>query len=430
MSNLSIGLAGLGVVGSKTAELLISRANYWLNKTGRLICLTAVSARDKNKERGVDLTSVDFEADAISLAQRNDIDVVIELIGGSEGPARTLVETALHSGKHVVTANKALIAHHGHALVALAEQKGVKLFFEAAVAGGIPALKVLREGLAANQIHRVTGILNGTCNYILSEMTQTGRDFDDVLAEAQAKGFAEADPSFDVDGIDAAHKLAILAALAYGEQIDFLSVNIAGIRSITDTDIAYAGDLGYVIKLLGIAERSGIRAVQPCLIACSGQLANINGALNAVAFEAEPVKTILITGPGAGAGPTTSAVIADVLDIASGRGALPFGRAVDTLDPPSQVTHDPEERRYYLRAMVPDRAGVLSAITSILKEKDISIESMLQKGQSDDAPVALVMTLHPAQSDKVSAACDALSETDFINGNVLALPILDMTELR
>jgi homoserine dehydrogenase len=428
MSHLSLGLAGLGVVGAKTAELLMSQADIWQQKTGKKLTLTAVSARDRTKDRGIDLSGVDFEEDPVALAHRGDIDVVIELIGGSEGPARALVEAALASGKHVVTANKALIAHHGQELAKLAEQHGVQLFFEAAVAGGIPALKVLREGLAANHISRVTGILNGTCNYILTEMTQTGRDFGDVLAEAQAKGFAEADPSFDVDGVDAAHKLAILAALAYGEQIDFSSVNISGIRSITGTDIAYAGELGYVIKLLGIAERSGIRSVQPCLIAHNDQLAKIDGALNAVAFEAEPVQTVLTTGPGAGAGQTSSAVLADVLDIATGRGGLPFGRFVDTLGPSAHVPHDPEERRYYLRAMVPDRAGILSAITSILKDKDISVESMLQRGQSEDAPVALVMTLHPARADAVLAACDVLTASDFINGSVLALPILDRIE--
>ena len=324
----------------------------------------------------------------------------------------------------MVTANKALIAHHGQRLAGLAEQNGVRLKFEAAVAGGIPALKVLREGLAGNEIKRVTGILNGTCNYILSEMTQTGRGFDDVLSEAQDKGYAEADPSFDVDGVDAAHKLAILAALAFAEQIDFEAVQVSGIRQITDTDIAYGGELGYIIKLLGHAEPQTPAVVQPCLVAKTGQLAQISGALNAVEFRAEPVQTILCTGPGAGAGPTASAVLADLIDVASVRGGLPFGMRVGQLAKAAPKT-DKLARRFYLRLMVNDETGVLSAVTSILRDKQISVESMLQKGQSDDAPVALVLTTHPTEQSRIQAASDILSEARFVSGAVLALPIID-----
>ena len=306
-SELTIAIAGLGVVGAETARQLVKAAERLSARAGRCLRLVAVSARS-DTNRGFDQTGIIFEADALALARRADVDVVIELVGGEGGVALALVETALQGGKHVVTANKALIAHHGQRLAGLAEKAGVRLKFEAAVAGGIPALKVLREGLAGNEIQRVTGILNGTCNYILSEMTQTGRSFDDVLAEAQAKGYAEADPSFDVDGVDAAHKLAILAAMAFAEQIDFDAVQITGIRQITDTDIAYAGELGYVIKLLGHAQPQSPATVQPCLVAKTSQLAQIGGALNAVEFKAEPVQTVLCTGPGAGAGPTASAV--------------------------------------------------------------------------------------------------------------------------
>lgn len=423
MSELRIAIAGLGVVGAETARQLVTAADRLSARAGVALRLVAISARS-DKDRGFDAAGLAFEADALALAARDDVDVVVELIGGADGVACELVEASLNAGKHVVTANKALIAHHGQRLAGLAEQNGVRLKFEAAVAGGIPALKVLREGLAGNEIKRVTGILNGTCNYILSEMTQTGRGFDDVLSEAQDKGYAEADPSFDVDGVDAAHKLAILAALAFAEQIDFEAVQVSGIRQITDTDIAYAGELGYIIKLLGHAEPQSPAVVQPCLVAKTGQLAQISGALNAVEFRAEPVQTILCTGPGAGAGPTASAVLADLIDVASVRGGLPFGMRVGQLAKAAPKT-DKLARRFYLRLMVNDETGVLSAVTSILRDNQISVESMLQKGQSDDAPVALVLTTHPTEQSRIQAASDILSEARFVSGAVLALPIID-----
>ena len=422
-SDLTIAIAGLGVVGAETARQLVQAADRLSARAGRRLCLVAVSARS-DSDRGFDRTGIAFEADVLALAKRADVDVVIELVGGEGGIALKLAETALRAGKHVVTANKALIAHHGQRLAELAEQAGVRLKFEAAVAGGIPALKVLREGLAGNQIKRVTGILNGTCNYILSEMTQTGRGFDDVLAEAQVKGFAEADPSFDVDGVDAAHKLAILAAMAFAEQIDFGAVQITGVRQITDTDIAHAGELGYVIKLLGDAQPQSPATVQPCLVAKTSQLAQIGGALNAVEFKAEPVQTVLCTGPGAGAGPTASAVLADVIDVAASRGGLPFGMRVGQLARATKKTDD-RARRYYLRLMVMDETGVLSTVTSILRDQQISVESMLQRGHSDDKPVALVLTTHPTASAQIKAACSNFSSASFISGEVMALPIVD-----
>ena len=423
MPELNIAIAGLGVVGAETARQLVRAADSLSARAGTPLRLVAVSARH-DKDRGFDMTGIDFVADPVALAARDDVDVVVELIGGSDGVALDLVDAALAAGKHVVTANKALIAHHGQRLAGRAEEGGVRLKFEAAVAGGIPALKVLREGLAGNEIKRVTGILNGTCNYILSEMTQTGRSFDDVLAEAQAKGYAEADPSFDIDGVDAAHKLAILAALAFAEQIDFDAVQISGIRQITDTDIAYAGELGYIIKLLGHAEPQTPATVQPCLVAKTGQLAQIGGALNAVEFRAEPVQTIVCTGPGAGAGPTASAVLADLIDVASSRGGLPFGMRVGQLAKAAAKTNK-LARRFYLRLMVTDETGVLSAVTAILRDQQISVESMLQKSQSDDAPVALVLTTHPTEQSRIEAAGKILSEARFVTGDVLALPVID-----
>jgi len=422
-TDLTIAIAGLGVVGAETARQLVHASDRLAARAGRCLRLVAVSARS-DSDRGFDRTGIAFESDALALARRADVDVVIELIGGEGGIALALTEAALQAGKHVVTANKALIAHHGQRLAGLAEQAGVRLKFEAAVAGGIPALKVLREGLAGNDIRRVTGILNGTCNYILSEMTHTGRDFDDVLAEAQAKGYAEADPSFDIDGIDAAHKLSILAAMAFAEQIDFGALQVTGIRQVTDTDISYAGELGYVIKLLGHAQPQSPATVQPCLVAKTSQLAQIGGALNAVEFTAEPVQTVLCTGPGAGAGPTASAVLADVIDVAASRGGLPFGMRVGQLARATQKK-DKHARRYYLRLMVMDETGVLSAVTSILRDQQISVESMLQKGQSDDKPVALVLTTHPTAPDQIKAACSSLTSASFVCGAVMALPIVD-----
>lgn len=423
MSHLNIAIAGLGVVGAETASRLISSVDSLSAVSKRPLKLRAVCARTK-KDRGFSLDGVDWEDDAIALARRDDIDLVVELIGGAEGPALDLCRMALEQGKDVVTANKAMIAHHGHELAKLAERTGAELLFEAAVAGGIPALKLLREGLAANQLSRVTGILNGTCNYILSEMSATGRGFDEVLGEAQEKGFAEADPSFDVDGIDAAHKLAILVALSFGEKINFRAVDVIGIRSITDIDIAYAGDLGYVIKLLGIAEKATVPTVQPCLVAKDSQLAQISGALNAVEFRGIPVQSLLITGPGAGAMPTASAVLADILDIANNRKSHPFGRMTAELVNGTNLKSVPA-RRYYLRLMVRDEIGVLCAVTAILREHNISVESMLQKSQSENAPVALGLTMHPTEQNAVIAASKRLQEEAFVSGEVIALPIFD-----
>jgi len=423
MSEIGIAIAGLGVVGAETARQLTKKNTELHSRAGTAPVLRAVSARTQ-KDRGFDASGIDFVPDATALAARNDIDIVVELIGGSDGVAFDLCQAALKQGKHVVTANKAMIAHHGHLLAQRAEDANVQLCFEAAVAGGIPALKLLREGLSGNEIERVTGILNGTCNYILTEMTQTGRGFDEVLREAQEKGYAEAEPSFDIDGIDAAHKLSILAALAYGEQVNFPSVNISGIRAITDIDIAYAGDLGFVIKLLGSAGRGRVPTVQPWLVARDSQLAKIDGALNAVAFDAEPVRSIVCTGPGAGAGPTASAVLADIIDIARGRRSFAFGRPAASLKSNGDLKAVPPGR-FYLRVMVRDEIGVLSAITSILRDHQISVESMLQKSQSANKPVPLVLTMHETAHEAVAAACAELRGQSFVDGDVLALPVLD-----
>lgn len=426
MRVLNVGIAGLGVVGAEVAKLLLSRAALMSDKAGAELHVTAVSARSRGKDRGFSIDNIAFVDNPVDLASRTDVDIVIELMGGADGPALQLARETLQAGKSFVTANKAMIAEHGQELAELAEASDAALVFEAAVAGGIPALKTLREGLAANQITRVSGILNGTCNYILSEMSETGRDFEAVLKEAQEKGYAEADPTFDVDGIDAAHKLAILSSLAFGHQVNMANVDIQGIRAITDIDISYAAELGYTIKLLGIAAQGQKPTVKPCLLPSSSQLAKISGALNAVEFDADPVQTVICVGPGAGAGPTASAVLADVIDVASGRGGLPFGRPTGRLSTQAENNAPSGYQRYYIRLTVADRPGVLSEITSVLRDADISVATMLQKSQSADTPVSLVLTTHRTTQPAILAAVAQLEQMSTVYGPALALAILDV----
>ncbi len=318
---LKIAIAGLGTVGVGTIKVLQDHADVISKRSGRAVEVIAVSARDHNKDRGVDLSAYQWYSDPVEMARASGADLFAELIGGSEGAAKDAVEAALEAGCNVVTANKALIAHHGDDLAKLAEGKGVSLNYEAAVAGGIPIIKTLREGLAANTIDRVYGILNGTCNYILTTMRESGRGFDDVLSDAQKLGYAEVDPSFDIDGVDAAHKLAILASVSFGTVVDFDAVHIEGIRHISALDIQFASELGYKIKLLGVASRSNgtiEQRVHPCMVPVGAPIATVEGVFNAVVCDGDAVDTIMQEGRGAGAGPTASAVVADIIDIASG----------------------------------------------------------------------------------------------------------------
>ena len=425
VSNFKIAIAGLGTVGSKVANLLLSSDKFLKNKSNKDFQLICVSARDKNLKRDFDITQVEWVDQTILLSERNDIDIIVELIGGENGIAYELVKNSLKNKKHVVTANKAMIAHHGHELAQIAEINKVNFLFESAVAGGVPILKVLKEGLVANKISNVLGILNGTSNYILSEMTKYNRSFDEVLKDAQNKGFAEADPSFDIDGIDAAHKLAILSSIAYEEEIDFASISVSGIRSISNLDISFANDLGYVIKLLAIANYSGFRTVQPSLISKDSQLAKISGALNAIEIFGNPIHSIMASGPGAGAGPTASAVISDLMDIINERTSNSFGLQTSKLKKISSVKFEENVSRYYFRIMVKDEVGVVSSISSVLKENNISIESMIQKSKSDNNPVSLVMTLHPTKFSKIKCLLNDLESLDFVFEKIVSLPILD-----
>jgi len=414
---LSVGVAGLGTVGAGLLRLLRDNAEIISARAGRAVVVTAVSARDRGRDRGVGLDGLRWYDDPVALASDPAVDVVVELIGGSEGPARALVEAALEAGKPVVTANKALLAVHGAGLAALAERRGVPLGFEAAVAGGIPVIKALREGLAGNRIDRVAGILNGTCNYILTMMREHGREFADVLADAQLLGYAEADPAFDVDGIDAAHKLAILAALAFNRPVDFGAVHIEGIRGVCAVDIAFARELGYRIKLLGIARRTaaGIETrVHPCMVPEANPIARVDGVFNAVVAEGDAVGRIMLEGRGAGAGPTASAVVADLVDIARGRGAPVWGVAGERLGALPAVPMSVHVGAYYLRLMVVDRPGVIADVTAALRDAGVSLESMLQRGRAPGEAVPVVLVTHETNEAAMRTALEQIGRSDAV----------------
>ena len=408
---LRLGIAGLGTVGCATVNLLHKHAALIEQRTARPVVVTAVSARDRNKDRPINTTEPRFVDDALALADADDIDCIIELIGGSEGIAKDLVETALANGKSVITANKALIAHYGRELAELAEENQVALTFEAAVAGGIPAVKTLKESLSGNQCSTVHGILNGTCNYILSEMKSSGRSFDDVLTEAQEKGYAEADPSFDVDGIDAAHKIVILSSLAFGVTPQMNAISIEGIRSITPADIECATELGCVVKLLGCTEQTNAgvtTGVHLCMVPSDAPLANVHGVLNAVSIDGDMVGNLFLEGPGAGGDATASAVTADIIDIARGTYSYPFGVPVATLSA-EKIQPVTEQTRWYLRIDVSDEPGVLADITRLLHGHNISVDVVIQPRHKLSGQASLIMTTHPTTAKAMEAVNASLS---------------------
>lgn len=431
---LRIALAGLGTVGVGVIRLLAENGATIARRAGQRIEIVAVSARDRNKDRGVDLDGYAWEDDMTAFAMREDVDVVVELVGGSDGPALALARASLAGGKGVVTANKAMVAHHGLELATLAEQHQAPLRYEAAVAGGIPAIKGLGEGAAANRIERIYGILNGTCNYILSEMESSGRDFADVLGEAQALGYAEADPTFDVEGVDAAHKLAILAALAFGTRLDFSAVDTSGISRIRAADIAQARALGYVIRLIGLADcaegekpRQLFQRVAPCLVPLSHPLAGVTGATNAVVAEGNFAGRLLFEGAGAGDGPTASAVVADLIDIARGNTVPPFSLPVAALEDNSPADSGHRRSRNYLRFMVADRPGVLAEITAAMRDTGVSIESMMQHGhpdENDGEPVLVAMVTHEGPEAAVAEALSLLQGSPSLVDEPLVMRLL------
>ena len=394
---LKIAVAGLGTVGAGTLKLLQDQAELLAERGGRRIVVTAVSARDRRRDRGVELSAVRWYEDATAMAGDPEIDVVVELIGGADGIARQVVEAALDHGKHVVTANKALMAHHGTRLAARAEEHGLALSFEAAVAGGIPVIKALREELAGNRLERVYGILNGTSNYILTTMRETGREFAEVLAEAQKLGYAEADPSFDIDGVDAAHKLAILASVGFGRPVDLAGVYTEGIRHVSRLDIDFAEELGYRIKLLGIARRieDGLeQRVHPCMVPRATPIAAVEGVYNAVVAEGDFVGRVVLQGRGAGAFPTASAVAADLVDIAAGRRGFPLGIPAADLRALPGVPIEQHQSAYYIRLMVVDQPGVIADVAAALRDEEASMKSMIQRGRAPGEAVPVVLTTH------------------------------------
>ncbi|HYD24118.1 MAG TPA: homoserine dehydrogenase [Croceibacterium sp.] len=428
---LRIALAGLGTVGGGVIRLIETNGSLIARRAGRPLEIVAVCARDRGKDRGVDLARYQWEDDMTLLAERDDVDVVVELVGGADGPALALARRALAGGKALVTANKAMIAHHGMELAEAAEKAGVALKFEAAVAGGIPVVKGLREGAAANAIERIYGILNGTCNYILSTMERSGRDFAEVLKEAQALGYAEADPSFDIEGVDAAHKLAILAAIAFGSRIDFAALKIAGIGRIRAADIAQAAALGYVIRLIGLADHDAddagrlFQRVQPCLVPLAHPLAAVDGPTNAVVAEGNFAGRLLFQGAGAGDGPTASAVVADLIDIARGDTGAPFSVPVAQLDALAPADPGHRRNRAYLRFTVTDRAGVLAEITAAMRDAGVSIESLIQQGRPEEGGEVLVaMVTHEGPESRVAHALELLEGSPSLTEVPLVMPLL------
>lgn len=429
---LKIAIAGLGTVGIGVIRLLATNRELIAARAGRAIEVVAVSARERRKDRGVDIGFYAWEDDMTALGSREDVDVVVELVGGSDGPALALSRAALKGGKGLVTANKAMIAHHGLALAELAEAAHAPLKFEAAVAGGIPVVKGLREGTSANALTKVYGILNGTCNYILSEMEETGADFTETLAEAQRLGYAEADPSFDIEGIDAAHKLAILAAIGFGAKVDFGAVHTTGIVQVRAADIAQADALGFVIRLIAEADvqkEKGkpklLQRVRPCLVAKDHPLAPVDGPTNAVVAEGNFSGRLLFQGAGAGDGPTASAVVADLIDICRSDVGAPFSMPVDQLQAlgPAEPGHRLE--RTYLRFTVNDRPGVLAEITAAMRDADVSIESLIQQGRANEGGEVLVaMVTHEGPEANVRKALELLEGSDSLTGEPLVLPIL------
>ena len=420
---LKIAVAGLGTVGAGVVKLLASQAALLEARCGRRLTVTAVAARDRHKQRDIDISKFAWFDDPVEMAKSADADVVVELIGGADGPAKALTEAAFAKKRHVVTANKALLAHHGAALAAAAERAGVTIGYEAAVAGGIPIVKALREGLAGNRIQRVYGILNGTCNYILTVMRESGRSFADVLADAQKKGYAEADPSLDVDGIDTAHKLAVLASLAFGTAVDLDAVSVAGIRNVSPMDLEYAGELGFRIKLLAIGRRTakGIeQRVHPCMIPAETALARVDGVFNAVMVDGDFAGNTVYVGRGAGQNPTASAVASDLVDIARGARSPAFGVPAAKLAKLELSPMAEHRGRYYIRLMVRDQPGVIADVSAALRDERVSLESMLQRGRSETKAVPVVLTTHETVEAAMLRALDRIGSL----GSVIEPPCM------
>ncbi|APX11908.1 homoserine dehydrogenase [Tateyamaria omphalii] len=421
---LRLGIAGLGTVGIGVVKIVRQHAALLEARTGRKIEISAVSARSRDKDRGVPLNGYVWEDDPVAVATRDDVDIYVELIGGTDGPAKASVEAAIAAGKDVVTANKAMLAIHGQALAEAAEAKGVSLRYEAAVAGGIPVIKSLTEGLAGNEITRIVGVMNGSCNYILTRMESAGLSYAEVFAEADGLGYLEADPQLDVGGIDAAHKLAILSSIAFGTRVDFDGIELEGIERVSIDDIHHAADMGYKIKLLGVAQKTGRgleQRMMPCLVPDTSPFGQLQGGTNMVAVEGHAVEQVVLRGPGAGEGPTASAVMGDVCDIARGLRLPVFGQPADTLtDAPRAASILPAP--YYLRMALVDKPGALAKIATVLGDAGVSIDRMRQYGHSDTTAPVLIVT-HTCTRSAVNEALEAMQDTGVLASDPVVLRI-------
>lgn len=421
---LRLGIAGLGTVGIGVVKIVRQKANLLAARTGRPVVITAVSARSRDKDRGVSLADYAWEDDPVALATRDDVDVFVELMGGHEGSAKDATEAALAAGKDVVTANKALLAIHGQALAEMAEENGCVIRFEAAVAGGIPVIKSLTEGLAANQITRVMGVMNGTCNYILTRMQDAGLPYDEVFAEADALGYLEADPNLDVGGIDAGHKLSLLSSIAFGTKVAFDGVELEGIQRISIQDINQAADLGYRIKLLGVAQLTGRgleQRMSPCLVPADSPLGQLKGGTNMVVLEGDAVEQVVLRGPGAGEGPTASAVMGDICDVARGLRISTFGVPAQELTTAQPATSN-SPAPYYVRLDLLDRPGAMAKLATALGDAGVSIDRMRQSQHEGAAAPVLIVT-HKTQRSALETALSAIKETGVLAGDPVALRI-------
>ena len=421
---LKLGIAGLGTVGTGVVKIVQKHADLLEKRSGRKIVISAVSARSRTKNRDVDLSAYAWEEDPVALARRADVDLFVEVMGGHDGPAKAATEAAIAAGKDVVSANKALLAHHGQELAEAAEVKGHVIRFEAAVAGGIPVIKALTEGLAGNQIRRVMGVMYGTCNYILTRMESAGLPYETVFEEARQLGYLEADPNLDVGGIDAGHKLSLLAAIAFGTKVSFDAVELEGIGRISIDDIRRAADMGYRIKLLGVAQMTGRgleQRMSPCLVPADSPLGQLQGGTNMVVLEGDSVGQIVLRGAGAGEGPTASAIMADVIDIARGTRLSTFGQPARSLVTPvaAQAT---APAPFYLRMALTDKPGALAKVATVLGEEGVSIDRMRQYGHEDaNAPVLIVT--HKTTRDAIDHALKRLPATGVVLGEPVAIRI-------
>ncbi|MFP5510883.1 MAG: homoserine dehydrogenase [Alphaproteobacteria bacterium] len=421
---LRLGIAGLGTVGIGVVKIIKQQADLLAARTGRKITISAISARTRDKDRGVSLKGFAWEDDPVTLATRDDVDVFVELMGGSDGPAKAATEAAIAAGKDVVTANKAMLAIHGQALAEAAEAAGTVIRYEAAVAGGIPVIKTLTEGLAANRITRVMGVMNGTCNYILTRMEATGQGYNTLFEEAHKLGYLEADPNLDVGGIDAGHKLALLSSIAFGTQVDFDGIELEGIQRVSLEDIRQAADMGYRIKLLGVAQMTGRgleQRMSPCLVPANSPLGQLEGGTNMVVIEGDAVGQIVLRGAGAGEGPTASAVMGDVCDIARGFRLPVFGQPATSLTRATRA-QSVLPAPYYLRMTLRDKPGALAKVAAILGNAGVSIHRMRQYDHVDDKAPVLIVT-HKTTRSALDEALVAIAGTDVVTDAPVALRI-------